>query len=196
MKNKTLNYVVKVAMLSAVAVLIMQLKFPVPFAPPFYKLEFSDLPALIGAFALGPLAGVLIEAVKVLLNLVIDGTGTMFVGEAANFIFGCAYILPAAFIYKKYHSKRGALVGVIFSTLSICVVGCVANAYALLPFYAYLYKMPMDALIAMGTKVNGNINGLFTFVMLAVLPLNLIKGAVTSLISVLIYKPLSPLLKR
>ncbi len=196
MRNKAISYITKVAMLSALAVVIMQFKFPVFFAPGFYKMEFSDLPALLGAFAMGPLAGVIIEAVKVLLNLVIDGTTTMLVGEAANFIFGCAYVLPAAFVYKFMHNKKGALVSVCTGTASLCLFGCVINAFVLLPFYAWLYKMPIDALVGMGTAINSSITGIFSFVMLAVLPLNLLKGAVTSLVTMLIYKPLSPLLKK
>ncbi len=197
MRNKKLSYLIKVAMLSALAVVIMQLKFPVPFiAPPFYKLEFSDLPALIGGFALGPLAGVIVEGVKVLLNLVIDGTTTMYIGEISNFIIGCSYILPATFLYKYIRTKKGALIGVLAGTVVIGIVGCILNALVLLPVYAKVYGMPIESLIAMGTKVNAGIKDVFTFVALAVLPFNLIKGAVTSLVAMLIYKPLSPLLKR
>ncbi len=189
MRNKSLHYLVRVAMLSALAVAIMQLKFPVPFAPPFYKMEFSDLPALLGAFALGPLAGVIIEAVKVLLNLLIDGTTTMYIGEAANFIMGCSFVLPAAFIYKYYRSKKGALVGVSVGTVSISVIGCIMNIFVMIPAYAY-FMAPLDVIISMGTKINPYITSTATLALFAALPLNLVKGLATSILAILIYKPL------
>lgn len=197
MRNKKLSYLIKIAMLSALALVIMQLKFPVPFlTPPFYKLEFSDLPALIGGFALGPLAGVIIEAIKVLLNLLIDGTTTMYIGEVSNFIIGCSYILPATFLYKYIRTKKGAFIGVAVGTLTLAVAGCLLNAFVLLPVYSQVYGMPIDAIVAMGTKINAGITSVSTFVMLAVLPFNLVKGVITSAVALLIYKPLSPLLKR
>ena len=90
----------QIAMLGAVATVLMLVEFPLPFiAPPFYELDFSEVPILVGAFAMGPLAGVAIEAIKILLNFVINGTITAGVGEFANFILGCAFLLPASLIY-------------------------------------------------------------------------------------------------
>ena len=102
MRSEKTRTMVEIAMLSAIAVVLMLFEFPLPFiAPPFYELDFSEVPVLIGAFALGPWAGVIIEAIKILLNLVINGTITAFVGEIGNFIIGVAFVLPAALIYNK-----------------------------------------------------------------------------------------------
>ena len=109
---------VSVGMLGAISVVLMLVEFPLPFiAPGFYKLDFSEVPILVGAFALGPVAGVMTELIKILLNLVINGTDTAFVGEFANFVMGCAFVIPAALIYKKKKSRKHAIVGLVAGTL-------------------------------------------------------------------------------
>ena len=185
---------VQIAMLAAVAAVLMLFEFPVPFAPPFYELDFSEVPVLIGSFAMGPFAGACIELVKVLINLVINGTDTMFVGELANFLIGCAFVIPAGIIYRKMHSRKGAIIGMVSGTLIMTILGCFLNAYLLLPAYSKAFELPMDALIGMGTAVNAHINGLLTFVVFAVAPFNLLKGVLVSLIVFLIYKKISPIL--
>ena len=191
----TTRKVTMIGMLSAIAGILMMIEFPLPFAPVFYKLDLSDLPALIGAFAFGPVAGVMIEFCKILVYLVFHGTGTAFVGDLANFVIGSSFILPASFIYLFKKSKKDALIACVAGTATMTVVGSWLNAVFLLPKYAQMFGMPMDALVAMGTAVNPKINGVGTFVMLAVVPFNLLKGAVVSIITMLIYKKISPLLK-
>lgn len=192
-KTRTL---VEIGMLGAIATVLMLFEFPLPFiAPPFYEMDLSEVPVLVGAFALGPVAGATIELIKVLLNLLINGTATAFVGEIANYIIGCAFIIPAALIYKKRKSKKNALIGMIAGTVIMAVLGCFINAYVLLPTYAAAFGMPIDTIIEMGTAVNANINDIFTFVVIAVAPFNIIKGIVVSLITMLIYKHISPILK-
>jgi riboflavin transporter FmnP len=123
------------------------------------------------------------------------GTSTAGVGELANFAVGCAFVVPAGIVYKMMKSRKGALIGCVTGTLVMIVLGCVINAYVLLPFYANAFEMPIDALIAMGTAVNPAINSLLTFVMLAVAPFNLLKGVLVSLITFLLYKRISRLVK-
>lgn len=185
---------VQVGMLSALAIILMQFEIPLPFAPAFYKIDFSEVPVLIGCFSMGPFAGILIELIKVLLNLAIKGTMTMGIGDAANFLIGCAFCIPAALIYQKKHTKRGAAIGMAVGTVFMTALGCVLNAYILLPVYAKAFEMPLDALISMGTEVNGAINGLMTFVLLAVAPFNLLKGIVVSLIVLFVYKKIRQVL--
>ena len=144
---------------------------------------------------MGPLAGATIEFIKILLNFAINGTVTAGVGEIANFLIGCAMIVPAALIYKKKHTRNGALIGMITGTVFMAVVGCFMNAFILLPAYAKAFGMPLDALVKMGTAVNKHITDLKTFVLLAVGPFNLLKGALVSLIVFLVYKKISPILK-
>jgi len=184
-----------VALLSALATLLMIFEIPLWFAPNFYKIDFSEVPVLIGAFALGPIAGVLIELIKVLLNLLINGTTSAFVGEFANFIVGCALVVPSAMIYHRKRTKKSAAVGMAIGTAVFVISGCLLNAYLLLPFYATLFNMPMDALIGMGSEVNPAITDLSTFILFAVAPFNIIKGVAVSIITAILYKHVSPLIK-
>ena len=179
---------VQIGMLSALAIILMQFEIPLPFAPAFYKIDFSEVPVLIGCFSMGPFAGVLIELIKVILNVAIKGTMTMGIGDAANFLIGCAFCVPAALIYQKKRTKSGAVTGMVLGTVIMTILGCVLNAYILLPVYAKAFEMPLDALVSMGTEVNGAITGLMTFVLFAVAPFNLLKGILVSLIVFFVYK--------
>ena len=179
---------VQVGMLSAIATVLMLFEIPLPFAPSFYEIDFSEVPVLIGCFTMGPLAGAAIEMVKILLNFLINGTVTAGVGEIANFLIGCALCVPAGLIYKRQGTRKGALIGMAVGTGMMVIVGCVINAYVLLPVYAKAFQMPLDALIGMGTAVNPNITGLSTFVIFAVAPFNLLKGVLVSVIVLAIYK--------
>ncbi len=186
---------VNIAMLAAVAIVLMLFEFPLPFLPPFYKIDASELPVIIGAFTMGPVAGVLIEFVKVMLNILIDGTTTAFVGEFANFLIGCSYVVPASMVYYFKKTKKNAVIGLVTGTAVCAVVGCLLNAFLLLPAYSKAFHMEIDALIAMGTAVNGAINSMFTFVIFATAPLNIIKCGAVSVLTMLIYKPISRILK-
>ena len=194
--DTNVSKLVKIAMLAAVATVLMLVEFPLPFiAPPFYELDFSEVPRLVGAFAMGPLAGVAIEAIKILLNFVINGTITAGVGEFANFILGCAFLLPASLIYRQKKTKKRAIIGMALGTVIMTVAGCVMNAFVLLPAYGAAFGMPVDAFVQMGTAINKSINSLFTFAVLAVGPFNLIKGILDSVIVMLIYKRIRVILK-
>ncbi|EGT0691928.1 ECF transporter S component [Clostridium perfringens] len=137
MKTKTLNtnIFIKLSLLSAIAVILMYIDFPVIPIFPWLKIDLSDVPALMGAFAFGPLAGVIIELMKNLLILIVKGTGTGFVGELANFLVGVALVWPAALVYKKNKTKKTAILGMVLGVLCIEVVGILANVYLLLPAY-------------------------------------------------------------
>ena len=137
MKTKTLNTnrFIKLSLLSAIAVILMYIDFPVIPIFPWLKIDLSDVPALMGAFAFGPLAGVIIELMKNLLILIVKGTGTGFVGELANFLVGVALVWPAAMVYKKNKTKKTAVLGMVLGILCIEVVGILANVYLLLPAY-------------------------------------------------------------
>ena len=187
--------IVVIGIFSAIATILFMLDFPVMFAPAFYKLDFSELPAIIAAFAYGPVAGVMIELIKILLKLVIKGTSTAFVGELANFMVGVSFVLPAAMIYLRHKTRKTAIVSCVVATVIMAVFGSVFNAVYLLPAFSSLYGMPLEAIIDMGHKINPAISDVTTFVALAVAPLNLLKGLLVSLITLLVYKKLSPVLK-
>lgn len=194
-KKLNTRMIAQIGMLGAIAVVLMLFEIPLPFAPSFYEIDFSEVPVLIGCFSMGPMAGVLIELIKIILNLCINGTMTAGVGELANFVIGCALVLPAAFIYKRKKTKKGAVIGLVTGTLFMTFAGCFINAYVMLPTYAKAFGMPIEALVEMGSAVNASITDLFTFVMFAVVPFNLLKGVLVSIIVLLIYKKISPILK-
>ena len=184
-----------IALLSAIAFTLMMFDFPLWFLPGFYKIDLSELPVLIASFTLGPVAGVTTEFLKVFLNVLIQGTGTAFIGEFANFLIGCAFIVPASVVYYSRKTKKNAVVGLILGTLTCIVTGCFMNAYVLLPAYGKAFHMEIENLVAMGTEKNRLISGMFSFVVFAVAPFNLIKCVVTGGITMLIYKKISHLLK-
>lgn len=186
-----------IGMFSAIALVLHLFDFPLPFAPFFYKLDFSELPILIGTFAFGPSAGVMMEFVKILLKLVFKGTSTAFVGDLANFAVGCSLILPASVVYSFQKTKKGAVLACVVGTFCITVFGTAFNAVYLLPAFSKLYGIPLEELLAMGAEVNGMVKegSIFSFVIACVAPMNLIKGAAASLVALLIYKPLSPIIK-
>ncbi len=184
-----------IGMFSAIAGVLMTIEFPVPFAPPFYGIDASELPVLICGFAFGPVAGILTEFVKIIIKLLFKPTSTAFVGELANFCVGCSMILPATLIYHARKKKATAVIGSAAETLCMTVFGTLFNAVYLLPTFAVMYGMPLEAIIGMGTEINSNITNVFTFVAFCVAPLNLLKGSVVSVLTFLLYKPLSPILK-
>lgn len=185
-----------VAMFSAVAALLMLVEIPLFFAPAFYKIDLSEIPVLICAFYLGPVAGVVTELVKVLLKLLLKGTTTAFVGDFANFVVGCALVLPASVVYHANKSRKTAVIGMVIGTLVMTIFGSLFNGVYLLPKFSQLYGMPLDAIVAMGTQVNGAIHSVSTLVLFAVVPFNILKGVVVSLVTLLLYKRVEKLLFR
>ena len=178
-----------VAVCGAIATVLHMLDFPLLFlAPSFYKLDFSELPMLLCGFYLGPAAAVTCEALKILLKLLLQGTSTAFVGDLANFVVGCSMVLPAVIIYHIYKTRKAAIVGLAVGTVSMTVFGSAFNAVYLLPKFAQLYGLPLESIIAMGAKIHPAITNLSTFVLLAVAPLNLIKGTAVSVLTMLLYK--------
>ena len=174
---------------AAIATVLHILDFPVLFlAPEFYKLDFSELPVLLCGFYLGPSATVACEGVKILLKLLLKGTSTAFVGDLANVVVGCSFVLPATIWYHWHKSKHSAVIGLVLGTLSMAVFGSAFNAVYLLPKFSALYGLPLETIVAMGTAIRGGVTGVTTFVMLCVAPLNLLKGAMVSVLTMLLYK--------
>ena len=190
-KNNNLRKLVGTAMLAAVAFVLQFLEFPMPLSPSFAKFDLSDLPALIGAFAYGPLWGVVIEAVKNALHLFQTQTGG--IGELANFLMGAALVFPAGLIYQKHKSRKTALIGCVVGSLCMGVMAALANYFILLPMFEIF--MPIDEVIAAFAAVIPFIHSKLDVVLLNALPMNILKGLVVSLITMLLYKRLSPILK-
>lgn len=174
---------------AAIATVLHILDFPLVFlAPEFYKVDFSEVPVLLCGFFLGPSATVACEGVKILLKLLIKSTSTAFVGDFANFVVGCSLVLPASIIYHAHKSKHSALIGLVVGCLCMTVFGTAFNAVYLLPKFAQLYGIPLESIIGMGAEINAGIHDVTTFVVICVAPLNLLKSAVVSFLTMLLYK--------
>lgn len=167
---------VTVAMCGALAGVLMLVEFPMPFlAPPFYKLDLGDLPAMLAGLWLGPTAGVAVELIKVLIKLLLKGTTSAFVGDFASFVAGCVLVLPASALCARGGRKRLAL-GLGASALALTAFASVFNALFLLPKFAALYGMPLEQILAMGTAIVPAVKNLWTFALWIVAPFNLFKG--------------------
>lgn len=174
---------------SAIATVLHMLDFPLIFlAPEFYKLDFSELPVLLCGFYLGPSAAVATEGVKILLKLLFKSTSTAFVGDFANFVVGCSFVLPATIWYHAHKSKHSAVIGLGVGTVSMALLGSAFNAVYLLPKFAQLYGIPLEAIIGMGADIHGGVTNVATFVILCVVPLNIVKGVMVSILTMLLYK--------
>lgn len=188
-----------IGIFSAIAAVLYIFDFPLPLIPEFYKLDFSELPALVGAFAFGPVAGVMIEFCKMILKILTKGTTTAFVGDLANFMIGCSFLLPASIIYTFRKNRKTAAVGCVAGTVLITAFGTFLNGVYLIPVFVGLFfhdaKNPEGELLKIAAAINPSIDSVETLALLGAGPLNLIKGIVISLITLLVYKKLSPLLK-
>ena len=179
------------AMLSAVAYLLAFVEFPVPLSPSFARMDLSDLPALIGAFAFGPLSGLLIELVKNALQLLTTSTGG--IGEIANFLMGAAYVVTAGFIYKRHKTKKTARAACVLASVVMGIAAALANYFILLPLFENF--MPLDQLIASFAEFLPFIHTKLDVVLFNAFPFNLLKGLVIGGVTMLIYKKLTPVLK-
>lgn len=190
------HYITYTAIFATMSGVLMLVEIPLFFAPSFYKLDLSELPVMICTFYLGPVAGVVCEMLKVLLKLLIKGTSTAFVGDFANFAVGCSFVLPASVIYHAKPGRKTALVGMIVGTVIMSVFGSAFNAIYLIPKFAALFGMPLEVIIGMGTKINSHITSVWTMAAFAVAPFNVVKGFIVTLLTVLLYKRISPILKK
>lgn len=192
----TTKNLVLMAMFSALAAVLMLLEFPLPFiAPSFYEIDLSEIPILVGSFIMGPVAGVIMEAVKIMLKLLIKGTSTAYVGDFANFCVGCCLVVPASIIYKHKKSKKNAFIGMAVGTAFMAAAGVILNYFIMIPFYVKAFGMPLDAIIGAGAKINSLISNKLTFVLICVAPFNVVKGVIDGLITALIYKRISIFIK-
>lgn len=198
MQNRLLSTrnMVKISILAVIAFVLMYFEFPLPFiAPPFYQIDFSEIPVLIGGFAISPMAAVIIELFKNLLNVIFQGTETAFVGELSNFIVGCAFVVPTSLIYRHQKTKKNAITGLSVGVISMAVIGFISNLFFVIPAYVKIMNLPLESIIAMASSIFPFIDSTFLLVLCCTTPFNLIKGILSSVITLIIYKHISPLLK-
>lgn len=179
------------AILSAVAYLLAFVEFPAPLSPSFARMDLSDFPALIGAFAFGPLSGLLVELVKNTLQLMTTSTGG--IGEIANFLMGASYVVTAGFIYNRHKTKKTALVACVLASVVMGIAAALANYFILLPLFESF--MPLDQLISSFAEFLPFIHTKLDVVLFNALPFNILKGLVIGGFTMLTYKRLAPILK-
>ena len=191
MKEINVRKLTMTAMLSAVATVLMFFSFSVPVVPSFIKMDFSELPALIGAFSMGPVSGVMICLIKNLVNLTATTTGG--VGELCNFMLGACFVLPAGLVYKRKKTKMSAITGALIGAIVMAVLSVPINYYLTYPVYAAF--IPMDTIIGMYQAINPSVTGLLDALIKLNMPFTFVKALFSVLITVLIYKHVSPLIK-
>lgn len=176
------------AMLAAVAGVLMSLEFSVPMMPPFYKVDFSDVPSVIAVFLMGPVSGICVEVIKLLIKLITVGTNTMYVGELANLIAAFLFVWPLWFLYQKQGANRKAAVEALLLSIVIrTACACFINANITLPLYAKAMSLPLDEVIRMVASVNPAIKDLNGFIILATIPFNVLKVGLNYIVGQLLF---------
>ena len=182
------------AMLAAVAIVLQFLSFPIPMLiPSFIKMDFSELPGLIAAFAYGPVSGALVCLVKNLALLVVKNSGTGGVGELSNFLLGVCFVVPAGLIYRARRTRGGALAGALIGAASMALLSVVTNYFIIYPIYTRF--MPMEVILGMYQAIVPGVNTLLDALLRFNLPFTFVKGLLSAALAFVVYKPLSPLLK-
>ncbi len=193
-ENLNTRNMVKISVLGVISMVLMFFDLSVWFAPPFLKLDISDLPSLIGAFAMGPMAGVVIQLLKNILHILIEGSSTGGVGEISNFFVGSVLAYTAGAIYYKKKTLKMAILGLAIGVVLMSFFASLSNYFVIFPLYSKI--LPLDQIIAMASKLNKYVVDYKTLILYAVVPFNLLKGTVVSIVTLLIYKRVSPILHR
>lgn len=193
--RKKVKEIAFIGVLGAASAVLMIFRFPIPFLPPFLSFDLSGLMEMLGGYMFGPMAAFFIIIVKIMLQLVMQGSFSFGTGELQSLILSCTYVLPALILYHHRKSKRMAAVGMLFSTILVSVVAVITNLYLIIPFYAKLSGMTMTDFVAICSAVNPAVKSATSMVLLGILPFNLIKYGVTSVATFLVYKRLSKFIR-
>lgn len=196
MQKRNVKEIALIGVLGGLAGVLMLFRTPLPFMPPFMDFDLSSLPEMIGGFALGPIPAFFIILVKILVKLILVGTNSMFTGELSNIILSMSYVLPSVWIYQKNKNKKNAKIGMLSGTMIVAIMAVVTNLVIIIPFYVHLYGMTMDQIIAMCSSVNPYVTNTLMMALLGIIPFNAIKFGTVSIVTLLLYKKISPLLKQ
>ena len=184
-----------IGLMGALSTVLMLLRFPLPFLLPFLSFDLSGVMEILGGYMFGPLAAFFIILIKLLLQLMIQGSLSFGTGELQGLILSCAYVMPALFVYHWKKSKKAAILRMLLSTVAVSVVAVITNLYLIIPFYATLFGMTMEDIIAMCSAVNPAVKDAATMVIMGIVPFNLIKYGATSVVTFLVYKRLSRVIR-
>lgn len=194
-KVLTTKNLMMIAMLSAIAAVLMIFEIQLPFSPSFVKFDFSDLPVMLGGFLIGPFAGGIIAFMKILLHFLLNGTTSFFVGDLSNLLLTLSFVLPASFIYQQKKTKKTAIQGLLVSIICTSLLAIIFNLFLIFPLYLKVLNLKMVDLINMIHVVNPLVKDVFTMIVFSLLPFNLFKYSIVSMITMLSYKKLSILFK-
>lgn len=198
MADKSINTtkrLILTAVLGAISAILMILEFPMPFIPPFVKMDFSELPVILGGFIMGPVSGALISLIKITLNFLLNGTTTFGIGELANFLYSLGYMLPAVLIYHKLRSKKGAVISLAIGSVITSIIAIIMNIAVTFPLYGKLMGLDIDAIVNMCASTNPYVKDMVSLMICSMLPFNLFKYGITSILTFLLYKKLSYIIK-
>ena len=192
-KKTDVRKITVTAILSAIAAILQFIEFPLPIIPSFIKFDFSDLPAILGAFSIGPVYGVIIELLKNILHLPFGSSAG--VGEICNFLLGAVFTLIAGYIYKANKSRKTAIVASIIGAIAMAIASLPMNYFVVYPAYVKIYGLPLDVIVSMYDAILPGTNSLIKALCIFNVPFTFAKGIIDAAICILIYKPLSPILK-
>ena len=179
-----------IGLFGALSTVLMLFKLPLPFAPAFMKLDVAELPAILGSFMFGPIAGEFIVIIKLALNLLINGTDSMYVGELSNLLLSSVYVLSASIFYQGHKTRKNAAIALVIGVLTTSILALISNTFFIFPAYGVVYGLSMDKIVAMAGAVNPLVHNVFTMMLFSVLPFNLVKYSAVSVITFLVYKKL------
>lgn len=194
-KVLTTKNLTMIAMFSAISAVLMVFEIQLPFSPSFVKFDFSDLPVILGGFLIGPFAGGIIAFMKILLHFLLNGTTSFFVGDLSNLLLTLSFVLPASFIYQQKKTKKTAIQGLLVSIICTSLLAIIFNLFLIFPLYLKVLNLKMVDLINMIHVVNPLVKDVFTMIVFSLLPFNLFKYSIVSMITMLSYKKLSILFK-
>lgn len=194
-KVLTTKNLTMIAMFSAISAVLMVFEIQLPFSPSFVKFDFSDLPVMLGGFLIGPFAGGIIVFMKILLHFLLNGTTSFFVGDLSNLLLTLSFVLPASFIYQQKKTKKTTVQGLLVSIICTSLLAIIFNLFLIFPLYLKVLNLKMVDLINMIHVVNPLVKDVFTMIVFSLLPFNLFKYSIVSMITMLSYKKLSILFK-
>ena len=193
-RKRMIRRITSAAILTAFSVVLMYLEIPLPLMPPSLKFDFSEVPVLVGSFALGPVYGVIIELLKNLIHLPV--TATAGIGEFSNFVTGSIYVFTAGMIYKKLRTRKGAVIAMLIATAALAIVAVPFNYFVTLPLYGSVLHFPIEAILEMCAAVNTLITSKWSLILWGFVPFNLFKGLVVAFVTFWIYKPISRIVNK
>lgn len=185
-----------VGLFGALSAILMMFKIPLFFAPAFMKLDFAELPCILGGFMFGPIPGIAIVFVKLLLNVLINGSDSMYVGEISNLLLSSTYVLTASLLYRGHKTKKRAAIALLVSVLVTSIVSVLSNTFFTFPAYATVYGLSMESIVGMAGAINPLVKDVPTMMIFSVFPFNIVKFGIVSLITFLVYKKLHIFIKK